>query len=211
MAADLSSKDIVISSCNLIVRFGSNTEIRFPEINVPAGKHTVIKGESGSGKSTLLKSVLGFIRPVSGTITFRERKADKSIRRQTAWLPQDLHLGQGRVKEIMAKPFQFAANKSRFVDDESCREILRNLGLGDEVFEKRLRDLSTGQRQRIGLGICYLLDKPILLLDEPTSALDKESKQKASRILLEHTNKTVLSTSHDPFWIEQADNIIELD
>src|SRR5699024_5085589 len=115
MTADSSLKKAVISCRNLIIQFGSNTEIIFPEIDVPAGKHTVIKGASGSGKSTLLKSVLGFIRPHSGTISFREGMADKSIRKQTAWLPQDLHLGQGTVKEIMAKPFRFAANKSRSV------------------------------------------------------------------------------------------------
>lgn len=135
----------------------------------------------------------------------------EQLRKQTAWLPQDLNLGSGTVAEVMSKPFEFEANRS--VQNKNTRQnrikTLKALGLESDIIDKQFRDLSTGQRQRVGLAICHLLDKPLLLLDEPTSALDEASKQKAAELLL--TNKrTVISTSHDPFWVAKADNIIEL-
>lgn len=176
------------------------------------GQHTILKGESGSGKSTLLKLLLGFYNPQKGTITINNNPLDRhDIRRQTAWLPQDLNLGSGSVKEVMAKPFEFATNQSHQQNNVSQIRInfLQKLGLGTDTLEKDYRDLSTGQRQRVGLAICHLLDKPLLLLDEPTSALDKASKNKAAELLLKG-DRTVISTSHDPFWLDKADNITEL-
>lgn len=175
------------------------------------GQHTILKGESGSGKSTLLKLLLGFHNPQSGNITINGKRYDRhDLRRKTAWLPQDLNLGSGSVKEVLAKPFAFAANQSQQQDiTQKSITTLQKLGLETDTLDKEFRDLSTGQRQRVGLTICHLLDKPLLLLDEPTSALDRASKAKAAELLLSN-NRTVISTSHDPFWVDKADNIIEL-
>lgn len=175
-----------------------------------AGQHTILKGESGSGKSTLLKLMLGFFNPDSGKISVNNEKwHPKILRKQTAWLPQDLNLGSGSVKQVMDAPFSFAANQDAPTNPEKYVNMLNKLGLKKDVLNKAFRDLSTGQRQRVGLALCHLLDKPLLLLDEPTSALDKASKQKAADLLL--TQKcTIISTSHDPFWVQKADNIVEL-
>ncbi len=177
---------------------------------IPEGKHTILQGESGSGKSTLLKLFLGFLKPAGGSIQFNSGKSRREIRRNTAWLPQDLDLGSGTVEEVMRKPFRFATNQEKTAGRENYTETLTQLGLSEYDLDKPFRDLSTGQRQRVGLAICHLLDKPIMLLDEPTSALDRTSKRRAIDILLAHTNKTIVSTSHDPFWVEHADKIIEL-
>jgi ABC-type multidrug transport system ATPase subunit len=161
-----------------------------------------------------MKLLLGFYIPDAGTISSGSSKwKPQSIRRQTAWLPQDLNLGNGLVNEVMTKPFEFAANESTKHSPRQQAEILQELGLEREILNKQFRDLSTGQRQRIGLAICHLLDKPLLLLDEPTSALDSASKQKAAKVLLSSSSndRTIISTSHDPFWVDLADNIIELD
>lgn len=178
----------------------------------PAGRHTVLKGESGAGKSTILKLLLGFYKPNSGTISFNDLDENpKTIRKKTGWLPQDLNLGSGSVAEVMTKPFKFAVNKSALQPNLTSRQIntLKRLGLNKNILDKQFRDLSTGQRQRVGVAICHLLDKPLLLLDEPTSALDKASKQNAADLLL-NGNRTIISTSHDPFWVAKGDNIIEL-
>lgn len=180
--------------------------------SAPPGQHTVLKGESGSGKSTILKLLLGFYKPDSGTIQFdRDDTSLNNIRLQTAWLPQDLNLGAGSVDEVTQKPFEFAANRSVKQNnfDRTRIKIFKTLGLSSDILTKQFRDLSTGQRQRIGLTICSLLDKPLILLDEPTSALDRVSKQKAAELLLTK-KRTIISTSHDPYWVDKADNIIDL-
>lgn len=200
----------LITCSNLTVRFGEEVVLKELSFQIPEGKHTVLKGESGSGKSTLMKLFLGFLKPSEGSIQFNGGRSVREIRKDTAWLPQDLDLGSGTVEEVIRKPFRFADNLPKAPDRKTYIKILAELGLSEDNLHKQFRDLSTGQRQRVGLAICHLLDKPILLLDEPTSALDNISKQRTKNILLAHTNKSVVSTSHDPVWVEHADNIIEL-
>lgn len=201
----------LIICTDLTIRFEDELVLKEFSFNIPKNKHTVLRGESGSGKSTLLKLLLGFLKPSEGLIRYNNGKTAREMRGDTAWLPQDLDLGDGTVKEVINHPFRFVNNDSKDPDLQTSQSVLSKLGLHGGTLEKQFKDLSTGQRQRIGLAICYLLNKPILLLDEPTSALDTVSKQRVYDLLLEHTNKTVISTSHDPFWIERADNIIPLD
>lgn len=177
----------------------------------PAGQHSILKGESGSGKSTILQLILGFYKPQSGQIMVDNSPLQPHVvRKQSAWLPQDLDLGDGSVRDVLATPFDFAANESQKPSETTQQGVLQQLGVGAGALDKQFRDLSTGQRQRVGLAVCHLLDKPLLLLDEPTSSLDRGSKEKAAALLLDH-GRTIISTSHDPFWVDLADNIIELD
>lgn len=200
----------LISCTNLHLSIGGATILRDLTFDIPPGKHTVLQGESGAGKTTLLKLLLGFLKPTSGDIRFHGDIDTGNIRHHTAWLPQDLDLGAGKVEELMQKPFSFKHNQSKRPGRQGVVSTLDQLGLSEQILDQSFQTLSTGQRQRVGLGICHLLDKPLLLLDEPTSALDKASKQRIASLLLAHTNKTVISTSHDPFWVGRADHIISL-
>ncbi|MFH5831487.1 ATP-binding cassette domain-containing protein [Halalkalibaculum sp. DA3122] len=200
------------------IAFGYNGEddLLFHDFSLSVGKgeKIAIKSDSGTGKTTLLRLLLGFEQPVSGEIRFNGTAISENnyteIRRATAWLPQDLNIGDGTVKQILQRPFEFVHNRNRMPETDQVRLILEELSLSPGLLEKPLRDLSTGQRQRVGLALCHLLDRPLLLLDEPTSALDRSSKQKAANLLLSDPNKTVISTTHDPFWLELCDEIIEL-
>ncbi len=205
------NKQPTISFQNVSFRFGSETVLQNLSFRVPPQKHTVLKGESGSGKSTILKLLLGFLAPASGSITVDNHELNpREVRTQSAWLPQDLNLGSGTVQEVMEKPFSFDANRSYRKNQGKQSDTLQKLGLANSILDKKFQDLSTGQRQRVGLSICHLLDKPLMLLDEPTSSLDRASKEKAADLLLDN-QKTVISTSHDPFWVDLADNVIALD
>jgi len=201
-----------ISFDNVTFNFEKEQIVTNFSFEAKPGQHTLLKGESGSGKSTLLKLLLGFHNPKDGSISINYKSYNaREVRKQTAWLPQDLNLGSGTVEEVMVKPFEFAANQPSRNERalQNRNKTLKALGLAPDILDKQFRDLSTGQRQRVGLAICHLLDKPLLLLDEPTSALDEASKQKAAELLL-NNKRTVISTSHDPFWVAKADNIIEL-
>lgn len=177
------------------------------------GDNIALKGASGSGKTTLFRLLLGFERPDNGEIYFKDKeltpKQIKRIRQETAWLPQDLNLGEGLVKDVFYYPFSFNANKAKKPDRKKIFSTFEKLGLSDDIWEERFPDLSTGQRQRVGLALCHLLDKNILLLDEPTSALDENSKEKAAKLLFDN-NRIVLSSSHDPWWIDRCDKIVEI-
>ena len=71
-----------------------------------------------------------------------------------------------------------------------------------------MEQLSGGQRQRIGLIQLLLLNRSILLLDEPTSALDNESKELLWRVLKKIPDLTILSVSHDEWWLERMNHVI---
>ena len=199
-----------LSFHNVWFSFNDKTVIEGMSFRIPSGKHTVLKGESGSGKSTILKLLLQFIEPGQGSITWNTDDQEKNIRPKTAWLPQDLNIGKGTVRNVIEHPFEFAENNSNKPTDNDIESTLEELALNPEILDQQYSNLSTGQRQRVGIALCYLLNKSILLLDEPTSALDKASKERIPNLLLAHTNNTIVSTSHDPFWVAKADHIIEL-
>jgi len=179
------------------------------------GESVVFRGESGSGKSTLFKLLLGFETPDSGRLSYRGKPLTgdqlKEFRKNTAWLPQDLNLGEGIVREVMDYPFTFQSRQNYIPDHEARMDVMDDLGIDGDLYEKEYRDLSTGQRQRVGIALCILLDKPVMLLDEPTSALDESSKERVLKHLRSDENRTILSTSHDPWWVERCDRVIDLD
>lgn len=183
-------------------------------LDIKNGEHLVLKGESGSGKTTLFRLLLGFERPTSGSMRYKNNSYStdtiKKLRKELAWLPQDLNLGSGTVEELLDFLFEFQANRSDKPEPDRIRETFQKLGLDAGVTDSVFSELSTGQRQRVGIAFCYLLDKKTLLLDEPTSALDSKSKQRVSDLLFDG-NRTIVSTSHDPWWLERCDRIIELE
>lgn len=202
----------MLTGKNLTIRYGPETVLRDFNFDIAPNQHTIFKGDSGSGKTTLLKMLLHFVEPTRGDISFKDDQSVRALREHSAWLPQDLDLGEGTVEEVMRVPFTFAANHSTSPKRSRMESALKDLGVNGNALDKPFRNLSTGQCQRVGLALCHLLDKPVLLLDEPTSALDKTSKQKVYELLIENQPEhTVISTSHDPDWIETADQIIELD
>jgi ABC-type bacteriocin/lantibiotic exporter with double-glycine peptidase domain len=191
-----------------------NPIIRNCTFQAEEGKHLVLRGESGTGKTTLFRLLLGFEIPEEGSIRYHGQLLDEvsinQIRQETAWLPQDLNLGTGKVQDLVRFPFNFESNKSVAPSEDVIAQTFDKLGLDFSLLQNQFSDLSTGQRQRVGVAICHLLDKPLLLLDEPTSALDSASKQKVADLLLVDPKRTIISTSHDPWWIERGDTIVSL-
>ncbi|MEX2604801.1 MAG: ABC transporter ATP-binding protein [Gracilimonas sp.] len=199
------------------IRFSYPGEIIFDDFDfeIREGEKVVVKGESGSGKTTFFRLLLGFEIPDEGEILFKGNALGgdvlKELRTKSAWLPQDLNLGEGVVKEVVKYPFQFKKSGNSMPEEKEIKGIFTELGLEPETLDKTFSDLSTGQRQRVGLALCILLNKPVMLLDEPTSALDESSKEKAVNHLFSDSKRTIISTSHDPFWINKCSRIIDLD
>lgn len=207
--------DKLLEGKNLHFSYGDETIFNFFSFSVRPGDRLVLKGESGSGKTTLFRLILGFETPDGGKIRFKNCASGpdtyRSLRRESAWLPQDLNIGAGSVNQVISYPFTFKTNRDQTPSASKIESIAGELGLANGLLQKSYSDLSTGQRQRVGISLCVLLNKSLLLLDEPTSALDEASKQKAIDLLFENRDRTILSTSHDPFWIERCTRVIDLD
>lgn len=151
------------------------------KFSIPAGSKLAILGENGSGKSTFLRLAAGLILPTVGEVEIDGldiRQIDPTdLRRNIAYLPQELHLFRGTLRDnLEAGGIVF--------EDERLYQALSFGGLAEFVrhhpkgLDLDIADggsgLSTGQKQSLGLARLFLQDPSIVLLDEPTAALDQQ-------------------------------------
>mgnify|MGYP001128005764 CR=1 FL=1 len=201
---------------NACIAFG--TEVLFSgfEMKLEKGETACIVGQSGCGKTSLLNAVMGFVPLYEGTIKVGGTLLDKStidlVRRQIAWIPQELALPFEWVKEMVSLPFELKVNRSVPFSEERLFMCFDELGLEHELYFKRVNEVSGGQRQRIMLAVAALLNKPLIVIDEPTSALDTGSTDKVLAFFRRQAEKgaAVLAGSHDKDFASGCHYLIEL-
>ena len=201
---------------NACIAFG--TEVLFSgfEMKLEKGETACIVGQSGCGKTSLLNAVMGFVPLYEGTIKVGGTLLDKStidlVRRQIAWIPQELALPFEWVKEMVSLPFELKVNRSVPFSEERLFMCFDELGLEHELYFKRVNEVSGGQRQRIMLAVAALLNKPLIVIDEPTSALDTGSTDKVLAFFRRQAQKgaAVLAVSHDKDFASGCHYLIEL-
>lgn len=183
-------------------------------LDIFKGDHVAITGPSGCGKSTLLRTLLGFLEPTSGSVSFDGNivtiKNLSKLRKCVGTLFQEQRLSGETVREALLYPFSFHYNKNcRPTDDRICKEIL-NAGLAIDILDNSLDKISGGEKQRIALVRSLLLDRTIIFADEPTSALDKKNRDLLTSILLSES-RTVLVVTHDEELANCCSRIIKLE
>ena len=201
---------------NACIAFG--TEVLFSgfEMKLEKGETACIVGQSGCGKTSLLNAVMGFVPLYEGTIKVGGTLLDKStidlVRRQIAWIPQELALPFEWVKEMVSLPFELKVNRSVPFSEERLFMCFDELGLEHELYFKRVNEVSGGQRQRIMLSVAALLNKPLIVIDEPTSALDTGSTDKVLAFFRRQAERgaAVLAVSHDKDFASGCHYLIEL-
>ena len=201
---------------NACIAFG--TEVLFSgfEMKLEKGETACIVGQSGCGKTSLLNAVMGFVPLYEGTIKVGGTLLDKStidlVRRQIAWIPQELALPFEWVKEMVSLPFELKVNRSVPFSEERLFMCFDELGLEHELYFKRVNEVSGGQRQRIMLAVAALLNKPLIVIDEPTSALDTGSTDKVLAFFRRQAEKgaAVVAVSHDKDFASGCHYLIEL-
>jgi len=183
------------------------------------GNLIAIAGPSGAGKSTIASMLLRFYEPDSGVIYFDDRPAKQfpltQLRKQMAYVPQDIILFGGSIKENIAygKP---DASDAEIMDAAKKAHAHEFVSRFPEQYEtivgERGIKLSGGQRQRIAIARAILKDPAILILDEATSSLDSESEQLVQDAL-EYLMKgrTSFVIAHRLSTIRNADKIIVID
>lgn len=201
---------------NACVAFGTEVLFSRLNLNLERGKTACIVGQSGCGKTSLLNAVMGFVPLKEGTIKVGDTLLDKStidiIRRQIAWIPQELALPFEWVKEMVALPFDLKINRSVPFSEERLYDYFDELGLEHDLYTKRVNEVSGGQRQRIMLAVAAMLNKPLIIIDEPTSALDAGSTDKVLAFFRRQAEKgaAVLAVSHDKDFASGCHYLIEL-
>lgn len=166
------------------------------------GKVTAVSGPSGCGKTTMLRAILGFHPVDKGFISIDGELVTalsaQAFRQLVAFVPQELSFPQDRVKDLVELPFRLKANSPLPFSRERVMDQWHRLGLDSSLYDKRLSDISGGERQRIMIANLGLLGKPLVLVDEPTAALDPQSASLVATFLQELALKgaAVLAVTH---------------
>lgn len=175
--------------------------------SIAENKHTCICGPSGKGKSSILKVLQGYVPLFAGTVTFNGIGLNPStitaIRKQIAWVPQNINLPVNNGAELLHMLEQQQ-------NEDKAIAYLSSLGLEKSFLAKPFDEISGGQKQRIIIAACLCLGRKVLVMDEPTASLDEGSINTLIETVQSLQETTVISASHNPSWIEKADEIIEL-
>ena len=201
---------------NACIAFGAEVLFSGFNMKLERGETACIVGQSGCGKTSLLNAVMGFVPLKEGSIQVGEILLDistiDSVRRQIAWIPQELALPFEWVKEMVALPFGLKVNRSVPFSEERLFAYFDELGLEHELYTKRVNEVSGGQRQRIMLAVAAMLNNPLVIIDEPTSALDADSTGRVLSFFRRQAEKgtAVLAVSHDKDFASGCHYLIEL-
>ena len=197
-------KQKIIEFRNINLSFKSKTIFKDFNFIINSGEKIIVFGKSGTGKSTLLNLLLGFKQPESGEIFFNGEKITAQniwdIRKQIAYVDQDVMMGEGHVQKIIAEYFSFAANSKIKFTPLELTELLERFDLEPVILTKDIGQLSGGEKQRLALVVALLLKRPVMALDEVTSSLDPASKTIVIRELLKNSKSTLLIITHDEEW-----------
>ena len=176
-------------------------------LEITDGSINVLLGLNGCGKTTLLKLLAGLEKPLEGTISYGENDlatlASKARSRTFAYVPQHSYV----VGDIPVYDYLLfgTTNTLAFYQSPGVKEMNRvnevseRLGI-THLLEKKIGEVSGGERQIIFIACALIQDAPIILLDEPTSALDIKNQNKVLTVLKEISKegKTILLSSHNP-------------
>ncbi|MFE5172791.1 ABC transporter ATP-binding protein [Streptomyces sp. NPDC056634] len=189
----------VAEVAGLAVRRGRVEALRHVDLSVGPGEIVALMGRNGAGKSTLLSTLVGLVRPSSGTAlvggAVPHRTGPRELIRRVGLVPQeprDLLYADTVAAECAA------ADHDAGADPGTCRELVSRLlpGIADATHP---RDLSEGQRLTLALAIVLTARPPLLLLDEPTRGLDYAAKARLVTILrgLAADGHSVVLATHD--------------
>lgn len=193
--------------------YGTQNALDRVNLEIFPGGVVGLLGPNGAGKSTLMKIITSFIPPTSGDVRvlgYDIFEQAGEIRRRVGYLPESNPLYTDMyVKEYLL----FIAGIHKLSDPgRKVNEMIGITGLGREQ-HKRIRALSKGYRQRVGLAQALIHDPQVLILDEPTSGLDPNQLAEI-RLLVRETGKsrTVLLSTHIMQEVEAVcDRVIIID
>jgi len=197
----------MIQISNLYKRFGKFVALNEISLSIDRGKVMGIIGPNGSGKSTLIKSILGLVRPTSGSISIDgyEINGEADYRRRIGYMPQLARFPQDlKGSEILGM-----IKKLRGANPNMEKVLIDLFELQPELY-KRIRALSGGNKQKLSIVISSMFDPDTYIFDEPTAGLDPVSSTRLKDFIqsLKQKNKTVILASHILSDIEElADDI----
>lgn len=156
------------------------------DIEIPSNTYYAIIGHTGSGKSTILQHFNGLLKPSKGEVHIGDRVivARKKVRdlkpiRQKVGIvfqfPEHQLFEETVLKDIMFGPMNFGVSEEEA--ERRARELIKLVGLPEDVLEKSPFDLSGGQMRRVAIAGVLAMEPEVIVLDEPTAGLDPRGQR----------------------------------
>jgi len=198
----------------------------YPGTEVPAlssvsfvinpGEKVAMIGRIGSGKSTVAKLILKLYEPTSGKILIDDidiTQVDPAdLRRFVSYVPQDIHLFRGTIKDNIVSSEQHPAVEDviNAAQVSGVEDFVKTHPLGfDMPIGERGAGLSGGQRQSVGVARALMQESSIMIMDEPSNAMDQTSEaQLLSRLSQELQNQTVIIITQKLSLLAMTDRVI---
>ena len=158
-------------------------------------------GPNGGGKSTLIKLMLGLLRPDSGRVRVFG-KPPKKISHCFGYVPQDVAINRAfpiSVMDVvlMGRLRHHGTSRMQPRDRQAARDALERMGMAG-FEDRKISDLSGGQRERVFIARALTTDPDILILDEPTASVDTTGRAELYALLKDlNQTKTIVMVSHD--------------
>ncbi len=195
--------------------YGNMVVVSNLSFEVNKGDYLCIIGENGAGKTTLMKSILGAIKPISGTI---ERSAE--LHGSTiGYLTQSSEAQKdfpASVREVVMSGFQKKCGWRPFynkAERQEAQAIMHKMGI-DKIASKSFSQLSGGQKQRVLLSRALCATTQMLFLDEPVAGLDTHASAdmyETIHTLNSRDGVTIMMITHDiECAIQYASHILQI-
>ena len=191
------SKNIIIQTKNLTKFYGKSRGIENLNLEVHQGEIFGLLGPNGAGKTTTVRIFLDLIRKTSGEAQIFDLDVhhhSNEIRQRIAYLPGDLGLFQDKTAR---RNIQYLLGL--YENHIPIRRIEELAGIFGLDLDRKVKELSKGNKQKVGIILALAPEVDLLILDEPTSGLDPLITAEFYKILRQQqkeTGSTVLLSSH---------------
>jgi beta-exotoxin I transport system ATP-binding protein len=192
-----------IQTTGLTKDYGEGRGLFDLDLEIQRGEILGFLGPNGAGKSTTMRLLLDLIEPTSGSATLLgldSRASSLEVRRRVGFLPGDLVLYPTLTGSAM---LDYLGELRGGVDRRLRDELVERF---DAELDRPLRELSTGNRQKLGLIQAFMHEPELLILDEPIAGLDPLVQQSFHTLLQEVAaqGRTVFLSSHTLSEIERV-------
>ncbi|MHA1508699.1 MAG: ABC transporter ATP-binding protein [Promethearchaeota archaeon] len=191
------SKNIIIQTKNLTKYYGKSKGIENFELDIYQGEIFGLLGPNGAGKTTVVRTLLDLIRKTSGEaqiFNLDVHNHSTEIRQRIAYLPGDLGLFQDKTARRNLRYLL-----GLYKNDIPIRRIEELAEIFGLELDRKVKELSKGNKQKVGIILALAPEVDLLILDEPTSGLDPLITAEFYKILRQQqkkTGSTVLLSSH---------------
>ena len=198
---------------NVTKEFDKLTAVDNISFNVNKGKVLGIVGRNGAGKSTIFRMILNLIEPTKGEILYNEKPITQEILDKFGYLPEEGSLiAQDTVLDIC----EYYGSLKLLSKEKAMENMLfwlKTFNM-DDYYDKKIKTLSKGNRQKIQFIISILHDPEFIILDEPFSGLDPVSVEELEKAILKlkEQGKTIIFSSHIMSHVENlCDDVLLID